>query len=64
MAKPRREKVTAESMVMPPVPNLYDGLSDCLEKGHVSFASFPVEDKKGIKTLHACSQCGLMFWKN
>ena len=48
---------------MPEAPSLYDGLSKCLDSGHVSFASFPVEGAKGIKTLHACSQCGLMFWK-
>jgi hypothetical protein len=49
---------------MPEVPNLYDGISECLDKGHRSFASFPVEGAMGIKTLHACAQCGLMFWKN
>lgn len=43
---------------------LYEGLSKCLELGHKSFASFPVQGAKGINTLHACSQCGLMFWED
>jgi transcription elongation factor Elf1 len=42
---------------------LYDGLSKCLESGHKSFAKFPVQDEEGISFLHACSQCGLMFWE-
>lgn len=44
-------------------PNLYEGLSKCLEGGHVSFATFPVQGAEGISRLHACSQCGLMFWE-
>lgn len=44
-------------------PSLYDGLSKCLEGGHISFASFPVAGAEGISKLHACSQCGLMFWE-
>jgi hypothetical protein len=42
---------------------LYEGLSKCLEGGHVSFAKFPVQGADGISLLHACSQCGLMFWE-
>lgn len=44
-------------------PDLYEGLSKCLEGGHVSFATFPVQGAEGISKLHACSQCGLMFWE-
>ena len=58
MARNKSKKPPAD------IPNLYDGISKCLDDGHVSFASFPVEGANGIKTLHACSQCGLMFWKN
>jgi transcription elongation factor Elf1 len=42
---------------------LYEGLSKCLEDGHISFATFPVQGADGISLLHACSQCGLMFWE-
>ena len=53
--KKRAEKVKA--------PSLYEGLSKCLDSGHVSFATFPTVDAVGISKLHACSQCGLMYWE-
>ncbi len=58
--KARREKEQAESEAK---NRLYEGLSKCLETGHVSFASFPVQGAEGISKLHACARCGLMFWE-
>lgn len=60
--KKKRTKNKAPAKVKK-APTLYDGLSKCLESGHISFASFPVAGAEGISKLHACSQCGLMFWE-
>ena len=56
-SKPKKKKADEAK------DRLYEGLSKCLEDGHKSFASFPVQGAKGISLLHACSQCGLMFWE-
>lgn len=51
------------SLIPSEAPNLYDGISKCLDDGHKSFASFPVVGAEGVSKLHACAQCGLMFWE-
>lgn len=63
MGEQKRKKDAAET-AKPKVPELHEGLSQCLETGHQSFATFAVEKADtGISKLHACSQCGLMFWE-
>jgi len=57
----RRAKKRAEEEAKK--PSLYDGLSKCLESGHVSMATFPVQGADGISRLHACKRCGLMYWE-
>ncbi len=60
----QKRKKDAEEAARPKVPELHEGLSQCLETGHKSFAAFAVEKADtGITKLHACSQCGLMFWE-
>lgn len=59
----QRRKKTASDAAKAEAPNLYENFSKCLEGGHISKDSFDVEGKKGISKLHACSQCGLMYWE-
>ncbi len=59
----QRRKNDAKEAARPKAPDLHDGLSKCLESGHKTCATFAVEHKSGITKLHACSQCGLMFWE-
>lgn len=60
----QKRKKDAEEAARPKVPELHEGLSKCLETGHKSFATFAVEKTDtGITKLHACYQCGLMFWE-
>jgi len=59
----KRHKKKKKATDKKKTPDLHEGLSKCLETGHVSFASFPVQDAEGISKLHACSQCGLMYWE-
>ena len=61
--KRHAKKKPAEKTKPVKAPALYEGLSKCLDSGHVSFASFPVAGAEGISKLHACEQCGLMFWE-
>ena len=63
MTKRHKKKPNKAKPVKKETPNLYEGISKCLESGHVSFASFDVVKESGISKLHACSQCGLMFWE-
>jgi hypothetical protein len=61
MGEQRRKQQVREA-IGPPVPDLNEGLSKCLDGGHKPFASFKVVEETGVGLLHACSQCGLMFW--
>ena len=61
MAKGKHSKKPNKKPQKP--AGLYEGFSKCLEGGHISKDSFDVEGKNGISKLHACSQCGLMYWE-